>query len=105
MKGRCPLKLSCPGVRMGGKGYEGVLAAPNPGVMPPRIVLTDSVDVVSGPADRGVSNAASKDGDMVSSWIGDTLALPVGVKVPTPPFSSLLPNCFANLSRCWVSCN
>ena len=105
MKGRWPLKLSCPGVRMGGKGYEGVLAATKPGVMPPRTVLTGSVDAVSGPALNGVSNAASKDGDIVSSWMGETLAFPVGVKVPPPPLSSLPPNCLANLSRCCVSCS
>lgn len=65
VKGRWLLKLEGPGVCIGGNGYDGVLTDFGPGVIPPRIVFADSVDVVFKPLGSGLEKASSKEGDAV----------------------------------------
>lgn len=75
-----------------GKGYEGVPAT-RPGVVPPRIVLPDSVDVVVVVVvvvGSGVGELSLR-GSVDSSSIGDTVVF----SVETPAATELL----ADISR------
>lgn len=68
VKGLCSEACVNVGGVMRGNGYEGVLVV-KLGVMPPRMVLPDSVDAVAGSEEEA--------GDMMdSSWMGETLAGP-----------------------------
>jgi len=84
---------------MRGKGYDGVLVLAGPGVVPPRMVLPDSVELVRG------SEPGRSGGDMeLSSWMGE-------MRVETGPGSggsrtegdSLISIWRARFSRYWLS--
>ena len=86
-----------------GKGYDGVPAT-RPGVVPPRIVLPDSVEVVvvvgSGVGELSLRESAD------SSSIGDTVVFSVETPAATELLADISRISRSFASRClyWASC-
>ncbi len=84
-----------------GKGYDGVRNGKAEGVYTPFSVLVDSVDAVSKPVGRGLAKAASRDGEIVSSCIGETRDRPCDADGIVDSFArSLSSRCFVSFSLC-----